>query len=224
MQVSGLMLQKRFELCRKAVSSSEPGLLEGLVRGLLIHYFFHISDKGRLEIFDAEPDAPRTINVLTPTVFRGAGRIRLGPRTVFGVPRSPGNHSCSYVEARTPDSMIEIGDETVINNSAFILSEGASIRIGRRGLFGPELQIMDSNSHQLVLERRRLPDDDPRPVVIGDDVFIGARVTILKGATIGDGCIIAAGCVVPSSFIAPPLSVIAGNPARVIGKVPESSS
>jgi len=120
--------------------------------------------------------------------------------------------------------MIEIGDETVINNSAFILSEGASIRIGRRGLFGPELQIMDSNSHQLVLERRRLPDDDPRPVVIGDDVFIGARVTILKGATIGDGCIIAAGCVVPSSFIAPPLSVIAGNPARVIGKVPESSS
>ena len=219
MKVSGLMLQKRFELCRKAVSSSEPSMLEGWVRGLLIHYFFHISDKGRLEIFDAHPNSARTINVLTPTVFRGAGRIRLAPRTVFGVPRSPGNHSCSYVEARTVDSMIEIGDETVINNSAFILSEGASIRIGRRGLFGPELQIMDSNSHQLVLERRRLPDDDPRPVVIGDDVFIGSRVTILKGATIGDGCIISAGCVVPPSFVAPPLSVIAGNPARVVGKI-----
>ncbi|OGB69866.1 MAG: hypothetical protein A2486_05125 [Burkholderiales bacterium RIFOXYC12_FULL_65_23] len=224
MELFGFMVQKRFELCRKAVSSSEPNVLEGLVRGLLIHYFFHISDKGRLEIFDVEPGAARTINVLTPTVFRGAGRIRLAPRTVFGVPRSPGNHSCSYVESRTPDSLIEIGDGTVINNSAFLLSEGASIRIGRRGLFGPELQIMDSNSHQLVLGRRSLPDDDPRPVVIGDDVFIGARVTILKGARIGDGCIISAGCVVPPSFVAPPLSVIVGNPARVIGKVPESSS
>lgn len=213
------MLQKRFELCRKVVSFSEPSILEGLVRGFLIHYFFHVSEKGRLEIFDAELDAPRTINVLTPTVFKGAGRIRLAPRTVFGVPRSPGNHSCSYVEARTADSMIEIGDETVINNLAFILSEGASIKIGRRCLFGPELQIMDSNSHQLELEWRRLPDNDPRPVVIGDEVFIGSRVTILKGVTIGDGCIISAGCVVPPSFVAPPLTVIAGNPAKVIGKV-----
>ena len=48
-----------------------------------------------------------------------------------------------------------------MNNLIFILSEGASIRIWRRGLFGPELQIIDRNSHQMVLERRRLLNDDP---------------------------------------------------------------
>lgn len=112
----------------------------------------------------------------------------------------------------------------MINNQAFFLSEGASIRIGRRGLFGPELQIFDSNAHQLELGHRHLPDNRPQPVEIGDDVFIGSRVTILKGARIGNGCVISAGCVVPPSFAAPPFSIIAGNPARVVGQAPQPTA
>lgn len=193
--------------------------MEGMVRGLLIHYFFHVSNKSKLVIFDAQADTPRTINVLTPTVFKGEGTIRLAPFTVFGVPRSPGSYACSYIEARTTDSVIEIGDQTVLNNRAFLLSEGAYIRIGKRGLFGPELQIFDSNAHRLQLGQRHLPDHQPRGVIIGNDVFIGARVTILKGCQIGDGCVISAGCVVPPGFVSPPNSIIAGNPARVVGQV-----
>ncbi len=200
------------------IDNTEPSVLEGLVRGLLIHYFFHVSDKGRLVIFDVAVGMPRTINVLTPTVFKGAGIIRLAPLTVFGVPRSPGSYACTYIEARTPDSLIEIGDQTVLNNRAFLLSEGAHIRIGKRGLFGPELQIFDSNAHRLQLGQRHLPDDKPQGVDIGDDVFIGARVTILKGCQIGNGCVISAGCVVPPSFVAPPNSIVAGNPARIVGQ------
>lgn len=212
------MIDKKFQLYSKAIFASEPTLLEGLVRGLLIHYFFHTSNKERVELFDIEAESARTINILTPTVFKGAGKIRIAPRVIFGVPRSPGSYSCTYIEARTPNSMIEIGSDTTINNAAVIMSEGASIKIGCRGLFGPELHIMDSNFHQLALGFRNLPDNDPKPIIIGDDVLIGSRVTILKGTHIGDGCIIAAGSVIPPSFTAPPLSVIGGNPAKIIGK------
>jgi acetyltransferase-like isoleucine patch superfamily enzyme len=138
---------------------------------------------------------------------------------VFGVPRSPGSYSCSYIEARTPQSLIEIGEGTTINNRAVIVSEGAAIHIGRRCLIGSEFQVMDSNAHQLALGQRHLPDQQPRPVVIEDEVFIGSRVTLLKGCRIGRGSVIAAGTVVPPKFDAPPLSVIAGNPAVIVGQV-----
>jgi maltose O-acetyltransferase len=201
------------------ISKSNPFELETWVRALLVHYFFHVSDKASVEVTAAQDGAARVVNLLTPTVFKGTGRIRLAPTVVFGVPRSPGSYSCSYIEARTPQSLIEIGEGTTINNRAVIVSEGAAIHIGRRCLIGSEFQVMDSNAHQLALGQRHLPDQQPRPVVIEDEVFIGSRVTLLKGCRIGRGSVIAAGTVVPPKFDAPPLSVIAGNPAVIVGQV-----
>jgi len=203
------------------ISRSNPLELETWVRGLLIHYFFHVSDRQIVEVQVAadKPGAPRTVNLMTPTVFKGAGRIRLAPTVVFGVPRSPGSYGCSYVEARTPQSLIEVGEGTVINNRAVIVSEGAQVRIGQRCLIGAEFQVLDSNAHELALGQRHVPDRSPQPVVIEDEVFIGSRVTLLKGCRIGRGSVISAGTVVPPKFEAPPLSVIAGNPARIVGQV-----
>ncbi|QPF73771.1 acyltransferase [Roseateles sp. DAIF2] len=208
-------MQQRFERLRAAIGRSNPFELDHWVRLLLVHYFFHVSDRTRIEIFG---EGQRLLNLLTPTHFKGQGRLRLASTAVFGVPRSPGSYGASYVEARTPDSLIEIGPDTVFNNRCVLISEGAAIRFGARCLIGPELHVMDSNSHDLVLERRRQPDPRPAAVEIGDDVFIGSRVTILKGAKIGAGSVIAAGAVVPPGFEAPPLSIIAGNPAAVIGR------
>jgi len=53
-----------------------------------------------------------------------------------------------------------------------------------------------------------------RPVTIGSDVYVGADVIILPGVTIGDGCLIGAGSVVTRDV--PPMSIAAGNPARVL--------
>ena len=211
---------RRLERLRAAISSSSPLELETWVRALAIHYFFHTSDKQGLQVgADAGGKPGRNVNVLTPTVFKGAGRIHLGATTVFGVPRSPGSHSCSYIESRTPDSLIEIGDGTVLNNRAMILSEGAAVRIGQRCLIGFEVQMLDSNAHQLALGKRHLPDDRPQAVIVEDDVFIGGRATLLKGCRIGRGSVVSAGAVVPPGLQVPPMSIVAGNPARVVGQV-----
>jgi maltose O-acetyltransferase len=210
-------MKKHFDRLTAMILKVSPPDLETLVRGFLIQYFFHTSERRRIEVVG---EGRKSINLLTPTQFKGHGRIVLANTAVFGVPRSPGNYACSYIEARTPDSLIQVGAGTVFNNRAFILSEGASVTFGERVLVGPELHVADSNSHQLDVPNRAKPDDKPRPVVIGDDVFIGSRVTILKGARIGRGCIVSASAVVTSNFVAPDYSVVAGNPARIVGRVP----
>lgn len=53
-----------------------------------------------------------------------------------------------------------------------------------------------------------------KPVVIGDDVWIGANVVILPGVVIGQGAIVGAGAVVTKDIA--PYSIAVGNPARVI--------
>ncbi|MBL0727344.1 acyltransferase [Piscinibacter sp. HJYY11] len=214
-------MKRLFERLTAKVLAANPLDLESMVRGFLIQYFFHTSDRGRIAVVG---EGRRSINLLTPTQFKGLGRIVLSTTTVFGVPRSPGSYGCSYVESRTPESLIQIGAGTVFNNRAFILSEGASVTFGERVLVGPELHVADSNSHQLELGLRAQPDAKPLPVVIGDDVFIGSRVTILKGARIGRGCVISAGTVVTPNFEAPEMSIVAGNPCRIVGRVKDAAS
>jgi maltose O-acetyltransferase len=205
------------------ISGTEPGMLEAMVRGLLIHYFFHISNKQIVEVLTETPDTHKVVNLLTPTVFKGLGSIQLTMTTVFGWTASPGSYNCSYVEARNPGALIKIGERTTINNSAVLIAEGAGIQIGARCLIGTEFQVLDTNAHELELGRRHLPDSQTKQVMVGDDVFIGSRVTLLKGCCIGNGCVIAAGSVVPPSFKAPPLSIIAGNPARIVGQVSKAT-
>ena len=64
-----------------------------------------------------------------------------------------------------------------------------------------------------------MPYDDtfiPGPVTIGDFVWCGLNVTILPGVNIGDRVIVGAGSVVTKSI--PAGSIVAGNPAKIIGR------
>ena len=76
--------------------------------------------------------------------------------------------------------------------------------------------ITDTDAHPMDYMARRSSNEGTKsaPVVIEDDVWIGANVTILKGVTIGHGSVIAAGAVVTQSF--PPYSIIGGVPARLL--------
>ncbi len=198
---------------------SEPQEAESLVRGLLVQYFFHVSNKAMVQVTGlTEGQSPR-LNLLAPTVFKGRGRVHVAATALLGWANSPFSYRCSYIEARNDGALIEIGDKTTINNAAVLIAEGAGIRIGARCLIGTEFQVMDTNAHELELGRRHMADSQTRQVVVGDDVFIGSRVTLLKGCRIGKGCVIAAGAVVAPGFEAPEMSIVAGNPARVVGQV-----
>jgi acetyltransferase-like isoleucine patch superfamily enzyme len=150
-----------------------------------------------------------------PALFIGHGTVRLGEGVQFGWRESPLFYAgYCHVEVSHPDALFEVGEGTEFNNNLFVKSEGAGIKVGRDGLFGANIEIFDSNFHDLDPDRRK--DGEPRtaPVEIGDNVFVGMGVKILKGVTIGSDSVIGAGSVVSSSI---PAGVIAaGNPARVI--------
>lgn len=86
------------------------------------------------------------------------------------------------------------------------------ITIGENVMIAEDVMIRDSNNHTIVSEGYR----KEAPVVIGNNVWVGARATILPGVTIGDGAIVAAGAVVTKDI--PPKSLAGGVPAKVLKK------
>ena len=112
---------------------------------------------------------------------------------------------------------ITIGDNVGISGATLCAVE--DIHIGNNLMIGSGAIITTTDSHPIHWEARRLHAEPPASaqVVIGNDVFIGARSIILKGVTIGDGAVIGAGAVVTKSI--PPRVIAAGNPARIIKEI-----
>jgi galactoside O-acetyltransferase len=156
--------------------------------------------------------------ILQPVLFIGPGAVYLGEGVQFGWKASPLFYTgYCHVEVNSERSRIEVGDRTEFNNNLMIKSEGAGIRIGRDGLFGAHVEIFDSDFHDLHPGRRKGSTQRVASVEIGDNVFVGMGVRILKGASIGSDSVIGAGSVVTGSI---PAGVIAaGNPARVIREI-----
>jgi galactoside O-acetyltransferase len=89
-------------------------------------------------------------------------------------------------------------------------------------MVGPHVVIV-SSEHQYAQTDRPMAsvDHEMRPVVIEDDVWIGAHAVIRGGTTIGRGAVIAAGTVVVNDVA--PGDIVAGVPAKVVGHRGESS-
>lgn len=109
---------------------------------------------------------------------------------------------------------ISIGDNTGIGSFCFIggaggVSIGNDVIMGQWVSFHP--QNHNFNSLSLPI---RLQGVNSKGISVGNDCWVGAKVTFLDGANVGEGCVIAAGSVVRG--IIPAYSVIAGVPAKVI--------
>jgi acetyltransferase-like isoleucine patch superfamily enzyme len=116
------------------------------------------------------------------------------------------------------NGQLNTGTNLRMSNSAIYCAD--KITIGDNVMIGGSCRIWDTDFHPLHPGTRT---DNPnegyktKPIIIGNNVFIGGFSIILKGTKIGDGSIIGAGSVV--SGIIPSGEIWAGNPARFIKKV-----
>ncbi|SLN02787.1 Galactoside O-acetyltransferase [Corynebacterium xerosis] len=108
---------------------------------------------------------------------------------------------------------IHLGKRVFLNAGCRFQDQGG-LHIGDDCLIGHNTVIATLN-HDLAPSRRG--DLHPAPVTIGNNVWIGANVTILPGITIGDDAVIAAAAVVTKDV--PAKSLVVGSPARVIRTV-----
>jgi len=122
---------------------------------------------------------------------------------------------------------IIIGDNTYIGEHSRIWS-GDSIKIGNNVLISYNVNIIDTNSHEIDYQERAIGYINllkyghsknkgniiTSPIVTEDYVWINFNSIILKGVTIGKGAIIAAGSIVTKDV--EPFTMVAGSPAKLI--------
>ena len=130
---------------------------------------------------------------IAPTVkfyYENGGTINLGKKT----------HIKRNTEINvSKNALIEIGDNTCINNNCYIASMG-NVKIGRRCQIAPGVVIVDHNHNFRDKNGISAGTYEVENIEIGDDVWIGANAVILKGSKIGNKCVVGAGCIVNGEY------------------------
>jgi tetrahydrodipicolinate N-acetyltransferase len=134
-------------------------------------------------------------------------------------------YNCRIEPGAVIRDLVEIGDQCVIMMGA-VLNIGAvigkktmidmNVVIGGRAVVGNNCHIGAGTVLAGVIE-----PPSAEPVVIEDDVLIGANVVVLEGVKVGKGSVVAAGSVVVKDV--EPFTVVAGVPAKVIKKVDDKT-
>lgn len=106
---------------------------------------------------------------------------------------------------------IRVGRNLFVNQGCRFNDIGG-ITIGDDVMLGPGVSLITSGHPVDPTERRN--GITAAPIVIGDNVWIGASVLVVQGVTIGDGAVVAAGAVVTRDV--PPATLVGGVPAAVI--------
>lgn len=118
------------------------------------------------------------------------------------------NVSIGIWASKDSDAVITIGNHVLISPGVRITAS-ESIKIGDSCMLASGVYISDSDWHGIY--DRVAWDQNTKPIIISDNVWIGDHATILKGVTIGKNSIIAAGAVVTKDV--PENTIFAGNPA-----------
>ncbi|GAA2542643.1 galactoside O-acetyltransferase [Streptomyces fimbriatus] len=115
-------------------------------------------------------------------------------------------------------SHVHLGDDVYVN-FGLTLVDDVEVFVGDRVMFAPHVTI-STTGHPVHPELRRDGSQFSAPVRIEDDVWIGAGAVILPGVTVGRGSVVGAGSVVTADV--PPMTVVAGTPARVLRPITDA--
>ena len=146
---------------------------------------------------NAEPDRDRRGELVNELVNAADGKAIIMP-----------GFFCDY------GVNIHLGARAFANANCVFL-DCAEIRIGDNFQAGPGVQLL-TPEHPLDAVARR-GEETARPIVIGDDVWIGGGAIVLAGVTIGDRSVIGAGSVVTKDV--PSDVVVVGNPAKIVRRL-----
>jgi acetyltransferase-like isoleucine patch superfamily enzyme len=171
-------------------------------------------------------------------VKTGSAALRLlRPRTWIQVAKMVNFYAYAHVEERrkivaggglrmSPSVSLRNGERIVLGDGVHVGERSClwagntsgRIVLGDKALLGPEVYITASNYGLAwgtpIMDQPTSEAD----VVIGDDVWLGVRATVVAGVRIGDGAVVAAGAVVTRDV--PSGAIVAGVPAKVIGYRP----
>lgn len=157
---------------------------------------------------------------LQPVLMVGKGKIIFGKNVQFGFAPSPLYYDgICYLEVRNENSQIVFGNNVIANNGFKVICEKSSIRIDDNTLIGVNVEIIDSDFHEINPNKRNSGKHKAASVHIEENVFIGSNVKICKGVSIGKNSVIANSSVVFNSV--PENSIVKGNPAKVISTINE---
>ena len=120
-----------------------------------------------------------------------------------------------YLKLVKREARLAIGDYAFIGRGCE-LDVAESVTIGAHALLAPGVFITDHTHTHAAKKRLDEQGTCSAPVTIGDDAWLGVNCVILAGVTIGTGAVVGAGAVVTKSV--DPYAIVAGVPARVIGK------
>lgn len=136
---------------------------------------------------------------------------------VLGSSIGLGLYSQIYAAGKGKERII-IGDKVYLNSNVMInADQEGRIEIGRNCIIGPNV-VFRTSDH--IFSSRAIPireqGHNPGTIIVKDDVWIGANVSVLGNVTIGKGAIVAAGAVIIKDV--EEFTIVAGVPAREIGK------
>ena len=159
-----------------------------------------------------------TADIYVPWIM-GRGELVLGDYVRFD-----GKVSIAFAASFVPRPRLSIGKYTDIGHeTSFVVGRG--ITIGQHVQIASNVSFRDSGGHASDPAQRLAgapPDEeDVKPIVVHDNVWIGNGALILPGTEIGEGSIVAARSIV--SGVVAPKTVVAGNPARRVSTLEKSS-
>ena len=147
-----------------------------------------------------------------PVRFRGKGTVHIEDGVHLGYSATVPNGRPILLEPREHASEIRICSSTTLMQGCELIAR-TSIVIGRDCRIGPRSVIYDSDFHGVDPARRDDPGES-EAVVVGDNVWFGAEVMVLKGVKIGNDSVVAARSLVVDAV--PPRVVVGVAPARVL--------